>query len=103
MTLSPEREAEIREIREVVRRELATEFQRIDAHECGYDHGFCADPDADPETAAFVDAAIRIVMGAAADLIDIQDECRCGGCDSCAQRKAADLLRRTASPKEDTP
>jgi hypothetical protein len=76
MTRSPEREAEIREIREVVRRELATEFQRIDAHECGYDHGFCADPDADPETAAFVDAAIRIVMTAAADAVDVLDAYR---------------------------
>jgi hypothetical protein len=50
-----------------MRRAVAAAFQHIDAHQFGYDHGFCADPDADPETAAFVDAAIRVVLTIGAD------------------------------------
>ena len=50
--------------RDALRRAVAAEFQRLDAHDWGYDHGFCADPDSDEETAAFVDAAIRIVRQA---------------------------------------
>lgn len=52
--------------RDALRRAVAAEFQRLDARDWGYDHGFCADPDADEETAAFVDAAIRIVLEAGA-------------------------------------
>lgn len=55
--------------REELRRAVAAEFQRLDAHQFGYDHGFCADPDADPETGALVDAAIRIVLNEAADAL----------------------------------
>ena len=56
--------------RDALRCAVAAEFQRLDAHDWGYDHGFCADPDADEETAAFVDAAIRIVLAEAAGAID---------------------------------
>lgn len=60
--------------RDELRRAVAAEFQRLDAHQFGYDHGFCADPDADPETAAFVDAAIRIVLGEAAEAVMVRAE-----------------------------
>jgi hypothetical protein len=57
--------------RDDIRRAVAAEFQRLDAHQFGYDHGFCADPAADPETAAFVDAAIRIVLRQAVALVSL--------------------------------
>lgn len=97
-----------------LRAAVAAEFQRLDAHECGYDHGFCADPDSDPETAAFVDAAIRIVLKAAVDAIEALDEYRpsehrertqqwLDGC-SDGLTEASNLLRALASdtttPKE---
>lgn len=43
-----------------LRQQLAAEFQRLDAHEWGYDHGFSADVDNDPETASFVDAVLAL-------------------------------------------
>lgn len=70
--------------RDALRRAVAAEFQRLDAHDWGYDHGFCADPDSDEETAAFVDAAIRIVLtdfaqkirdDALLDIDGLDDEC----------------------------
>lgn len=70
--------------RDDLRRAVAAEFQRLDAHQFGYDHGFCADPDADPETAAFVDAAISIILAeyaqkirrdAGLDITGLDDEC----------------------------
>lgn len=89
--------------RDELRRAVAAEFQRLDAHQFGYDHGFCADPDADPETAAFVDAAIRIVLNATADAAAT------GGmlaANTTGQRvgvsKTVDLLRRMADATTST-
>lgn len=45
-----------------LREQLAAEFQRLDAQEWGYDHGFSADVVNDPETASFVDAALAIFL-----------------------------------------
>lgn len=45
-----------------IRARVAAEFARLDAHQWGYDHGFCADPEADEETASFVDAALAVVQ-----------------------------------------
>jgi hypothetical protein len=48
---------------------------------------YAATRDAEVRAAAFREAA---------DLIDVDDDCECGGCDSCTARKDADLLRARA-------
>jgi len=45
-----------------IRQRIAAAFEREDAQNWGYDHGFCADPFGDPETGAFVDAALAVVQ-----------------------------------------
>jgi hypothetical protein len=44
------------------RKAVAAEFARLDAHDWGYDHGFCDEYGTDPETDAFVDAALAVVQ-----------------------------------------
>lgn len=41
-----------------LRDRIAAAFERLDAHQWGYDHGFCEKYGVDPETDSFVDAAI---------------------------------------------
>lgn len=45
-----------------IRQRIAAAFEREDAQHWGYDHGFSSDLDQDPETAAFVDAALAVVQ-----------------------------------------
>lgn len=51
------------------------------------------------------DAAVRsAALNEAAAAIDNDDECGCGGCDTCQPRKLADLIRRlAAAPTTTTP
>ncbi|WP_405019586.1 hypothetical protein OHV05_24620 [Kitasatospora sp. NBC_00070] len=44
------------------RKAVAAAFARLDAHDWGYDHGFCDEYGTDPETDAFVDAALAVVQ-----------------------------------------
>lgn len=44
------------------RKAVAAAFARLDAQDWGYDHGFCAEYGTDPETDAFVDAALGLVQ-----------------------------------------
>jgi hypothetical protein len=45
-----------------LRDRIAAAFERLDAHQWGYDHGFCEKYGVDPETDSFVDAAIAAVQ-----------------------------------------
>jgi hypothetical protein len=47
----------------LMRDRIAAEYAREDAQHWGYDHGFCEKYGADPETDAFVDVAVKALLG----------------------------------------
>jgi hypothetical protein len=51
---------------------VAAAFEHMDAHQWGYDHGFCGTYGVDPETDSFVDAALAVVQAELAALDDLR-------------------------------
>lgn len=45
-----------------LRDRIAAAFERIDAHQWGYDHGFCSVYGIDQETDSFIDAALAVMQ-----------------------------------------
>jgi hypothetical protein len=45
-----------------LKNQLAAAFEHMDAHQWGYDHGFCGSYGVDPETDSFVDTALAVVQ-----------------------------------------
>ncbi|MEW2250421.1 hypothetical protein AB0907_24140 [Streptomyces sp. NPDC006975] len=52
---------------------------------------------------ALLTASRAAAFHEAADAIDVDDECDCGGCDSCQPRKLAAMLRERAAALRSTP
>jgi hypothetical protein len=103
-----------------IRRAVAAEFARLDAHQWGYDHGFSDDPDACEETTSFVDAAIAVMQpeldraeaerdAARADAQQLRDAIRrgladvagcCSECDAAANVIRDHINPHLTDPKE---
>lgn len=69
-----------------LRARIAARFARLDAEQWGYDHGFCADPEQDEETASFVDAAIAEMQADPVLSSDQPDRCGRCFCSDCGGR-----------------